>query len=130
MKGNPVSQTLIFTEGAKFWFVPSDPRYVDRSREVTVTRVGRKWAVLDDKMRADLTTGQVDGGNYTSPGCVWPSEGVWRETRRRAEVWRAISRTTAYGAPPSGVSLGELEAIYAKLVEAPSLPQPNPPKGS
>jgi len=46
--------------GQKLWLVPT--RGYGHEREITIERVGRKWAYFDRDRRLDPTTLKIDGG--------------------------------------------------------------------
>jgi len=48
-------------EGQKLWWVPQRNRHA-HEKEVTVLKVGRKWAQLDNHERIDLETLVADAG--------------------------------------------------------------------
>lgn len=52
--------------GQKLFFVSSGSD--QKTREVTVNSVGRKWAELSNFCRIDIKTFVADGGKYDSPG--------------------------------------------------------------
>lgn len=56
----------MYEEGEKLWLVLS--RRHGGGREVTVTKVGRKWVTLDTGDRFDKNTGLLDGWGYTPMG--------------------------------------------------------------
>lgn len=55
------------SEGQKLWWVPQHSLGM-KGREVTVLKVGRKWAELDNGERIDLETLISDGGRYAPNG--------------------------------------------------------------
>lgn len=58
--------------GQKLWLVPDHRRAM--GREVTVTKIGRKWASLSGNWdRFDMASGYLDGG-YSSPGRVYRNQ--------------------------------------------------------
>ena len=69
--------------GKKFFFVSRGSSISSRNCEVTVIKVGRKWARLSNGYRFDLRSKDwrdVDGGNLISPGRLWDSGALYRET--------------------------------------------------
>ena len=59
--------------GQELWYVPTSRH--GRAETLTVVSIGRKWVQLSWRgAKADLTTGCVDGGQYSSPGTVYNSK--------------------------------------------------------
>lgn len=78
--------------GQKLWYVPEDPRW-EKTREVTVAKIGNRWAELGRKdFRADLETLEVDGGKYSSPGRCYLSREAWEEEKLLRAAWREFQR--------------------------------------
>lgn len=100
------------TVGQKLWYVPRDSREVSQSREVTVTKIGRKWAEIDmgwgRGWRIDLDDWTVDGGNYSSPGRCHISREAWKAETERRRLWDGLFQPR-YGGPPATVTT---DAIY------------------
>lgn len=65
-----------YTEGQKLWMVPRH-RYMGEPREVTITKVGRKWLTLDNRHRAAVDGLTLDGGEYMSPGVCYLTRQEW-----------------------------------------------------
>lgn len=98
--------------GQELWYVPADSRYVDRSKFVKVTKLGRKWVALDHEgYRIDPETLWVDGGQYSSPGRCWPSKEAWEVEVRRARAWADFVRWLPMHQPPDGVNVEMIETI-------------------
>lgn len=98
--------------GQKLWYVPRDSREVSQSREVTVTKIGRKWAEIDMGWRGsriDLEDWRVDGGQYSSPGSCYVSRQAWDDERQRQRAWSSLFSARPYGGPPDHVTTA---AIY------------------
>jgi hypothetical protein len=80
--------------GDVVWFVPRQ-KYNGAPRELTVTKVGRKWATIGEgwrRMRADVGSWAVDGGNYSGPGDLYTSEAAWREESEISAQWDLLRR--------------------------------------
>ena len=87
-------------EGQKLWFVGCTMSNHRKERgEVTVTKVGRKWADITGTLngRIDVETFAVDGKGYPSPGKCYESEDAWKEKEEADTLWRdlhiALGRT-------------------------------------
>lgn len=88
--------------------------------EVTVTKVGRKWASITkewngrpyDAGRFNKETGLLDGGGYSSPGRVYDDREAYDRQVRVEALWREFNRAVRdqYGVP-NGV--GEIEILKA-----------------
>lgn len=101
------------TVGQELWHVPSDRRWRDKSCTVRVTKVGRKWAQLDNGDRIDVQTLRVDCGQYSSSGRCWLSEADWRKEESRQQAWRDL-RTfidRKYQAPEGVTEMGIRQAL-------------------
>jgi len=85
--------------GQKLWYVPSDSRR-GPGREVTISAIGRKWAVLDNGVyRFDINTGRVDGGQYSSPGVVYKDEQTYLTFKEAQEAWDKLRYEMSYYLP-------------------------------
>lgn len=72
--------------GQKLWFVPRH----SQAREITVTKVGRKWADADGtKGRICLETLGVVEGGYTFGRCVLDRE-AYEASLEHGKAWRAL----------------------------------------
>lgn len=91
--------------GQTLWFVPR-VRHLGQPQEVTVAKVGRKWAELDGRRgRIAVETLAMDGGEYASPGRCYLSREAWESEVALREVWRAFQRQVERrGSPPEGVT--------------------------
>lgn len=79
--------------GQKFFFVTREGRTSSQNYQVTVVKVGRKWARLSNGYRFDLGSEDwrnVDGGNLVSPGRLWDSEAHYREILEVKKIIEAI----------------------------------------
>jgi hypothetical protein len=86
--------------GQKLWYVPFDRRLTSSvGHEVTVVKVGRKWAEIDkqvDRMRTyaagriDIKTMFLDGGRYSSPGRCWLSKADYDREQQRQATWKTV----------------------------------------
>lgn len=57
--------------GQELWWVPS---YDMKPYSVTIKKVGRKWAELNNHPRININTLEADGGHYASPGRCYLSK--------------------------------------------------------
>jgi hypothetical protein len=80
-----VGQTLVF--------VPSSRR--GQPTEVTVTKVGRRWADIEPPYigRVDIDTLSVDGGNHSSPGRCYLSMEDYETEKATNQAWLDFWRT-------------------------------------
>lgn len=69
----------------------------------TITKIGRRWIEVGDprwrKARFDAETMILDGGNYSSPGRIWPSEAEYRESLEVQKAWRDLVSRLPWQAP-------------------------------
>lgn len=78
-------------------------------RTETVTAVGHKWGYLGRRSRFNLATGWIDGGEYSSPGRVWPSEEAYRAYAELIHDWNNFKQTVLLThSPPTGVGRAEI----------------------
>lgn len=73
--------------GNTLWYVPIYKR--ELPRDVTVTKVGRKWIEIDPSWfpRLDKDTLFADGGKGVSPGRAYISKGEWEIERDTNQAW-------------------------------------------
>lgn len=90
--------------GQTLWFEGAHRHNAGLS-EVTVTKVGRKWAQLSNHERIDVQTLYADGGQYVSPGRCWLSKVECDAEANRQAAWSDLVKMIqhAYRAP-EGVS--------------------------
>lgn len=99
------------TVGQKLWLVPQ--RGYGVPREVTVAKIGRKWATLDGwrESRIDKETLWMDGGVYTSPGRCYLSREEWEESQRLSGAWGVLKTLIAdRWNRPDGVTIADMRA--------------------
>ena len=80
--------------GQELWYAPNDTRY--EAKAVTVTKVGRKWATLDNYNRVDMETMEIDGGGYSSPGTCYLDRKVYEEQCRADKLLTKFYRKLGY----------------------------------
>lgn len=71
--------------GQTLWWVSAER--VPRTREVTVLKVGRKWAELDNNKRIDIQTWVADGGQFSPPGACYASRAEYEQEQALANAW-------------------------------------------
>lgn len=103
-----VGQTLLY--------VPNDLRRSE-PREVTVTKIGRKWADISGGYnRISITTLDVDGYGYSSPGKCWRSREAYESHKKLCEAWSELRRLIdAKWYVPEGVTLSQIENAKRSL---------------
>ena len=103
----------MFEVGQKLWFVWSERR-IGEPREVTVEKVGRVWATLDNHRRCDAT-GKVDGGQYQSPGHCYVSREVYELEQSRLNAWWKFKRGLEHKQMPESLTIEALAQIATSL---------------
>lgn len=97
--------------GQTLWWEQT-ARWGDRSQELVIAKVGRKWLTVwtvgehsHEFGRVDAETLQYDM-NSTPPGQVWTSREEC-ETRRALEAaWRSLREAIGYSPPPTATVEG------------------------
>jgi len=102
------------TEGQILWWVPQSQRHA-LPREVTVTKVGRKWAQLDNRERIDLETLVADGGGFSAPGCCYLSQEHHEGVMALHKAWDGLKRDLEYKSVPTGVTAADIAAARQLL---------------
>jgi hypothetical protein len=107
----------MLVEGQKLWFVSSQ-RHGGEPREVTVGKIGRKWATISSGAdRIDRETLVADGGQYISPGRCYLSQQAYEDAKRLSDDWRAFTtdvEKTRWHVPP-GVTPETIAHVRAIL---------------
>lgn len=101
-------------EGQKLWWVPRRNRYA-QPKEVTVTKVGRKWAQLDNHERIDLKTLVADAGQYSPSGCCYLSREEYEQAEALAQAWSNLERDLRHARKPDGVTICDIAAVRQLL---------------
>ena len=96
------------TEGQKLWWVPQRHRH-EQQREVSVIKVGRKWAQLDNNERIDIDTLIADGGQYSPSGCCYLSREIYEQKAALDQAWGKLKRDLQYGIKPDSVTIADVE---------------------
>lgn len=82
----------MYIEGQKLWMVPHQ-RYIGEPREVTITKVGRKWLTLDSGHRAAVDGLALDGGGgYSSPGVCYLTREAWEADKALNDAWDKLRK--------------------------------------
>lgn len=102
----------MFEVGQKLWFVSSQRR--GQEYEVTVSKVSRVWATLDNGMRCDAT-GKVDGGKYQSPGHCYTSRDAYEMEQARLNAWWKFKCELEHKQMPASLTIEALAQIAASL---------------
>ena len=97
----------MITVGQRLWFVYEDHRRGE-PREITVIKVGRKWAQLSNYYRIDINTMVVDGGVYPSPGKCYESQKHYEYCCAANKLWDATRNGMRY-VVPVGVTLNDIK---------------------
>lgn len=83
---------MSLTVGQKLFYVPRN-RFGGEPREVTVVKIGRKWAHLDlPDERIDRETLEVYSGGYMAHAKVWRSREEWEVATRLEGDWGAFMK--------------------------------------
>lgn len=100
----------MLVEGQKLWFVGSHPHRHNRGgQEVTVEKVGRKWATISAGAdRIDKTTLRADGGGYTSPGQCYLSEAEYEAEKALSVAWSEFAALMDRWRMPSDMTLEKI----------------------
>lgn len=111
--------------GQKLWLVRGGWRNSDRpsEKEVTVTKVGRKWFYVEDpeyngwkQERYDLENMVEDAGQYTPKARCYLSKADYDYQNARRDRWDIIHRWMGYAYRcPDGVTLDQLDLIAGIL---------------
>ena len=106
----------MLTVGKKLIFMPSERRRDVGPVEVTVEKVGRKWATISNHQRIGVDDLVADGGQYSSPGRCYLSRVEYEAETRAEAAWRSLCKAIDQGwNPPQGVGAAEIEAAAKML---------------
>jgi len=75
--------------GQVLYFVPSYS--YGNSYEITVEKIGRKWATTSHRHRIDLVTLRADGGGWDSPGRAYLSRAEHETEQARHAAWSGFT---------------------------------------
>ncbi|MBI1620053.1 beta barrel domain-containing protein [Aquamicrobium zhengzhouense] len=89
-------------------------------RNGTITKIGRRWITFRHSAgwaenRFDADTMRIDGGQYGSPGRVYPSMAEYEETLERNKLWADLRGRIGYQ-PPDHLTLDRIKAIHAEVL--------------
>lgn len=86
-----------------------------KEEPVTITRVGRKWAELDDRSRFDVKTLKIDNRGFGQEYRVYLSREDYDTERTVTRLWRDLGyRLQSYQVPPY-MTVQTLRAIFDLL---------------
>jgi len=93
--------------GQKLWFVPNY-HYAGTPREVTIVKIGRKWAHLSGwrNERIDIETLEMDGSKYSSPGQCYLNRADYGNQVKIETAWRHLHENIGrVRCPPKGMTI-------------------------
>lgn len=92
--------------GDKLWRVLSGGR---GSYETTVTKVGSKWIYFrEGRGRCDFD-GNIDGGNYLSPGTCYPTKEVYEAELALRDAWCEFTTKVSDRRMPKGMTVEKIQ---------------------
>jgi hypothetical protein len=96
--------------GDKLWLVARN----HRNHEITVAKIGRKWATTDNRRwRLNMETMQVFDGDYRV-GMAYPSEQAYRDQEAVRDAWSEFQRLVARKSS-EGMSVEQIDQAAAWL---------------
>lgn len=99
-----VGQVLLFVHEDPFagGYARGRNETIDQATEITVERIGRKWAHCSPGYRVDRHTLAVSGEGYSSPGRCYLSREHYAAEKAADAAWRAfLARVhSIYRRPP------------------------------
>jgi len=104
----------MLTVGQKLWFVGS---MYKPDREITIERVGRKWAYSTQnarEMRIDLNSlkSEIFGyGHYSHNGQCYLSREEYEKKRELNRVWEEFVSRLTRNHPPKGITLNQINSM-------------------
>ncbi len=100
--------------GQKLWFVPKNGS--GTPHEVTVEKIGRKWASIGRRGRINLETLAVDGGEYSSPGQCYEDRAAYETKVELQAAWSSLQNKFRYQwAVPDGVTMDAIRGVYSAM---------------
>ncbi len=109
--------------GDVLYFVrTSGYRKNEEGKEVTVTKVGRKWFHFDGGYyKAAIQNWMVDGGQYGSPGRIYENAAAYEEEERRAEAWHELRKgIDRFYTPPGHLTTDQIVEVLKIIKEPPT----------
>lgn len=102
--------------GQKLWMVYNDIRR-GQPREVTVTRVGRKWADIDVyKTRVAVDTLCIDPDRGLSrTGRCYLSRDAYEAETMLVQEWNDFAGRVSMGRPPQGMTVERIRELRAEF---------------
>ena len=77
----------------------------EQPKEVTVTKIGRKWAYLSNNQRIDTENLIVDGGDYIPSGSVYLSKEEYDRLRDISAAWSKLRMDLQYSSLKMGITV-------------------------
>ncbi len=101
--------------GQKLWWVPS--HHPKLACEVTVIKLGRKWATLNNQYRIDMATLCADGGQFSSPGRCYLSQKRHEEEVVRDQAWAEFREDISHRyRVPSHLTIEDIADLKKKVI--------------
>lgn len=105
--------------GQKLYFVHADPRRGTEGEEMTVTKIGRKWADTAHARgyawhKINMETLSADGGQYSPPGRAYLSKTDHEEETRLQDAWRVFQGLVPYQVP-AGMTLDRIKELIVEF---------------
>lgn len=102
--------------GQKLWWVGSPLCGYPNQAEVTVVKVGRKWADLNNRQRIDIATMRADGNGRSSPGTCYTSQKEYEDRQKLMEEWERLRKWMAnrYSIPPA-MTVEKIKSVWDTL---------------
>lgn len=79
-----------------------------RSKEIEVTKVGRKWAYFGSHEKFDMETGWIDG---YGGGKVYANSTEYEHEKAMDKLWDEIVKATRYARRPPKLTLADLSRL-------------------
>jgi hypothetical protein len=100
--------------GDVLWYQPSDTRY--KGHEITVTKVGRKYAYFEHNSRFSLDKGIHDCPGYSPLGRVYADRTIREAEAALASAWLSLRKDfDCRWKPPEGVTTEAIQQARALL---------------
>lgn len=105
----------MFKVGQKLWFVPVHYQSKDKPYEVTVTKVGRKWTTLSNRVRVD-SSGKLES-DWSQRACCYLSKNEHDLILEKDIAWQKLKAFVQYKTAPDHLQTDEINAIYKKIAK-------------